>query len=134
MNAVHLRVLAGEFTVWRLAADAPLPSIEADSFLSVTRTPDELSIVTMSSEVPPEAKAETGWRCLRVEGPLPFEMTGVLAALSAPLAKAEVPIFVVSTYDTDYLLVKASDLDKACSTLQVEGHEIVRPKQVKSQE
>lgn len=65
--------------------------------------------------------AETGWRCLKVEGPLAFEMTGVLAAISAPLAHAEIAIFVVSTYDTDYLLVKAADLDRACTTLRDEG-------------
>jgi hypothetical protein len=100
----------------------------------MTRTHDELSIVSLTTNVPAAARSEAGWRCLKVEGPLAFEMTGVLAALSAPLAQAEIPIFVVSTYDTDYLLVKASDLDKACTTLQVKGHEIVRPKQVKSQE
>ena len=132
MKALRLSVLPGEFSVWRLAADAPLPSLEPGSFLSMTRTNDELAIVSDSADVPTGATAETGWRCLRVEGPLAFEMTGVLAALSAPLAKAKIPIFVVSTYDTDYLLVKASDLDKACSTLQGKGHEIVRPKQVKS--
>jgi hypothetical protein len=72
--------------------------------------PDELSV----------------WR-LAAEGPLAFEMTGVLAALSAPLAKAKIPIFVVSTYDTDYLLVKASDLDKACARLRNEGHFVALP-------
>ncbi len=75
-------------------------------------------------DVPAGATAETGWRCLQVEGPLAFEMTGVLAALSAPLARAEIPIFVVSTYDTDYLLVKAVDLDSACDALRDEGHSV----------
>ena len=131
---MKLTVLPGVFSVWRLAPEAPLPAVDAGSFLSVTRTQDELSIVSSSVDVPAETRAEAGWRCLKVEGPLAFEMTGVLAALSAPLAVAKIPIFVVSTYDTDYLLVKASDLDKACTTLQVKGHEIVRPKQVKSQE
>ena len=111
---VSLTVLPGELSVWRLAADAPLPSIKPDRFLSMTRTNDELSIVSSSTDVPAGVTAETGWRCLSVEGPLPFEMTGVLAALSAPLARAEIPIFVVSTYDTDYLLVKAGDIDRAC--------------------
>jgi hypothetical protein len=127
VRALRLAVLPGEFSVWRLAADAPLPSIDASSFLSMTRTDDELSVVSPSTDVPAGAKTENGWRCLRVEGPLPFEMTGVLAALSAPLAKAEVPIFVVSTYDTDYLLVKATDLDKACTTLRDEGHLVALP-------
>jgi hypothetical protein len=121
---VKFTVLAGEFSVWRLAADAPLPAIDPGTFFSLTRTGDELSIVSPSAEVPLDATAETGWRCLKVEGPLPFDMTGVLAALSAPLADAAIPIFVISTYDTDYLLVKAKDLDRACSTLSVEGHEV----------
>ncbi len=121
MKPLRLTVLPGEFSVWRLAADAPLPSIKTDRFLSMTRTNDELSVVSLSTDVPEGVMAETGWRCLKVEGPLSFEMTGVLAALSAPLAKAVVPIFVVSTYDTDYLLVKAADLDRACTTLRDEG-------------
>lgn len=121
---MKLTLLPGELSVWRLAADAPLPTVDPASFLSVTRTGDELSIVSSSSQVPADATAETGWRCLKVEGPLAFEMTGVLAALSAPLAAAGIPIFVVSTYDTDYLLVKAKDSDRACSILCQEGHTV----------
>lgn len=122
MKALCLTVLSGEFSVWRLAADAPLPPLELGGFLSMTRTSDELSVVSQSTDVPEGALAEVGWRCLRVEGPLPFEMMGVLAALSAPLARAEIPIFVVSTYDTDHLLVKAAHLERACATLRDEGH------------
>ena len=122
MRSLRLTVLADEFSVWRLSANAPLPSIESGNFVSITRTSDELSVVLPSTDAPAGARAETGWRCLRVEGPLPFEMTGVLASLSAPLAKAKVPIFVVSTYDTDYLLVKAADLERASATLRDEGH------------
>ena len=98
----------------------------------MTRTDDELSVVSASNDVPVGVTAEKGWRCLRVEGPLAFEMTGVLANLSAPLARAKVPIFVVSTYDTDYLLVKDLDLDRACSVLQGDGHVIAPSTQVKS--
>ena len=122
MKPVQLTIFKGDYSVWRLAADEPLPSIESSSFLSITRTNDELSVVSPTSDVPAGARSETGWRCLKVEGPLAFEMTGVLAALSAPLAKAEIPIFVVSTYDTDYLLVKGADLENACTTLRGEGH------------
>ena len=121
---MKLTVLPGDFSVWRLASDAPLPAVDPVSFLSVTRTEDELSIVSASSDVPADATAETGWRCLKVEGPLAFEMTGILAALSAPLAAAEITIFAISTYDTDYLLVKAVDLDRACSTLCEQGHTV----------
>lgn len=124
MKPLRLTVLRGEFSVWRLAADAPLPSIASGRFLSITRTDNELSIVSSSTDLPEGVTAETGWRCLRVEGPLPFELTGIVADLSAPLARAQIPIFVVSTYDTDYLLVKAADLERACSALCGEGHTV----------
>jgi hypothetical protein len=123
VRSLNLTVLQDEFSVWRLAADAPLPSIEAGGLLSITRTDNELSIVS-SSNVPAGVTAETGWRCLRVEGPLSFELTGVLADLSAPLARAGIPIFVISTYDTDYVLVKVTDLESACSALRDEGYTI----------
>jgi len=93
-------------------------------FLSITRTADELSIVSLIDAVPAGAPAETGWRCLQVVGPLSFELTGVVASLSVPLAEARVPIFVVSTYDTDYLLIRSHDLDRACATLRDAGHVI----------
>jgi len=121
---LRLTVLEGEYSVWRLDADAPPPEVEAGGFLSITRTNDELSVVSPSSAVPAGVTAEAGWRCLRVEGPLPFELTGVLAALSAPLARAEIPIFVVSTFDTDYLLVRSHDLERACDALHEEGHSV----------
>ena len=121
MKSLCLTALPGEFSVWRLAADDPLPSLERGSFLSMTRTNDELSIVSPSTDVPSGSQVEDSWRCLRVEGPLAFEMTGVLAELSAPLARAEIPIFVVSTYDTDYLLVKLTDLERASVTLRGAG-------------
>ena len=124
MKSLCLTALPGEFSVWRLAAEEPLPSLERGNFLSMTRTNDELSIVSPSADVPSGSQVEDGWRCLRVEGPLAFEMTGVLAELSAPLARAEIPIFVVSTYDTDYLMVKAADLNRACNTLRNEGHSV----------
>jgi len=124
VKSLCLTVLPGEFSVWRLAADEPLPSLERGRFLSMTRTNDELSIVSPSTDVPSGSQVEDSWRCLRVEGPLAFEMTGVLAELSAPLARAEIPIFVVSTYETDYLLVKATDLERASSTLRNEGHTV----------
>lgn len=121
---MKLTVLRGDYSIWRLAADAPLPSIDSRQFVSLTRTADELSVVSLSSDVSEGARSEAGWRCLRVEGPLPFEMTGVLAELSRPLADAEISIFVVSTYDTDYLLVKAGDLEKACATLRDHSHTV----------
>lgn len=111
--------------VCRLPADAPVPSGILDtSFCAVTRTEDELSIVLSESAANPSWRVEKGWRRLKVEGPLAFDIVGVVAALSAPLAKAGIPIFIISTFDTDYLLVKAENLNRVMATLEGEGHEL----------
>ena len=124
MSSLRLRVKPGEYAVWQLPPDAPLPPLDPMDFLSITRTPDELSIASPVDAVPAGARAEAGWRCLQVVGPLSFELTGVLAALSGPLARSGIPIFVISTFDTDYLMVKSNDLNRACAALEDEGHEV----------
>jgi len=85
--------------------------------VSATRTADELSIVAPSSIVPEGAKAERDWRAFKVRGPLPFEITGVFSALSGDLAAAGIPIFVLSTYETDYLFVRGGDVRRAIGVL-----------------
>ncbi len=125
MISLDLSVMTGDYAVWKLPPDAPAPSIEGLPFLSVTRTDAELSVVSLSSFVPADVPAEAGWRCLGVAGPLSFDLTGIVAALTTPLAEARVPVFVVSTFDTDYLLVKSADLDRACGALEDAGHRIV---------
>ena len=92
---------------------------------AVTRTIDELSVVCSEEAVPPEAPSERGWRALKVQGPLDFSLTGVLAALTVPLAAASIPIFALSTYDTDYVLVAARDLTRAAEALTQAGHSVV---------
>ena len=122
-RSLNLELVAGSYAVCRLAADAPLPPwATSGSFVSVTRTDAELSIVCPQELVPAEVRAEPGWRCLRVKGPLGFGMTGILASLASPLAGSGVSIFVVSTYDTDYLMVQARDLERATSALERAGH------------
>jgi hypothetical protein len=120
---LHLRLLAGTFAVCRVPADAGLPGVTGD-FVSVTRTPDELSIVCAEKHVPAGALAERGWRCLQVEGRLDLLLTGILAGLTAPLAGAGIPVFAVSTYDTDYLLVRGDALETAVATLERAGYRI----------
>ena len=119
--------MPGEYAVWQLPPDAPSPMVDPTDFLSITRTADELSIVSPVAAVSAGVTAEAGWRCLQVVGPLSFELTGVVASLSVPLAGAGIPIFVVSTYDTDYLMVRSHDLELTCSTLGEEGHLIELP-------
>ncbi len=122
-RSLTLEVLPGTFAVCRLAATAAVPEWASGRFLSVTRTDAELSVVCAEGAVPPDVRAEGGWRCLRVRGPLGFGLTGVLASLASPLASSGVSIFVISTYDTDYLMVQGRDLDRARDALERAGHE-----------
>ena len=93
-------------------------------FVSVTRTPHELSIVCPEELVPADTIAERGWRCLGIVGTLDFDMVGVIASLATVLADANISIFVVSTYDTDFLLVHERSLSDAIMTLQLAGHSV----------
>jgi len=87
-------------------------------FFSVTRTPDEMSVVCAEDDLPPSIEqVERGWRAFALEGPIPFATTGVIASLTVPLAQSKIPVFVVSTYDTDYLLVKQERYDEARAVL-----------------
>jgi hypothetical protein len=125
-RALTLEVVAGRFAVCRLDANAPLPdwAAVASPFHSVTRTDAELSLVCVEAAVPPGTRAEGGWRCLRVKGPLGFGLTGILASLAVPLASSGVSIFVVSTYDTDYLMLQERDLERGLHALERAGHAI----------
>ena len=126
-RGLNLELLAGTFAVCRLEADAPPPAWAASGdFVSLTRTDAELSVVCAEQGVPPGVRAEAGWRCLRVKGPLGFGLTGILASLAAPLASSGVSIFVVSTYDTDYLMVQQRDLDRGVDALLRAGHAVER--------
>jgi hypothetical protein len=126
-RALTLELLTGSYAVVRLDAGEPLPAwASGGPFVSVTRTDAELSVVCPQAAVPAAARAERGWRCLRVRGPLGFGMTGILASLAGPLASSGVSIFVVSTYDTDYLMVQERDLDRGSDALARAGHTVVR--------
>jgi uncharacterized protein len=142
-TTMKLVVLDGRFAVCRLPPTAPPPAWVAQSqpFYSITRTADELSIVCREEVVavpasslsdgkegpgdPVTMELESGWKALKVQGPLAFSMTGVLSSLASPLAAASVSIFAVSTYDTDYLLIKADALEEAIFVLRGSGHEVL---------
>jgi hypothetical protein len=123
---LHLTILACEYAVCRLAPDTPaIPAwATVGPWYSIARTADELSIVCPTARVPGEIQAERGWRMLRLTGPFPFDLTGILAAVLAPLAEAALPIFALSTFDTDYVLLKARDLAGAVAALRAAGHRV----------
>jgi hypothetical protein len=119
-------VLREQLAVCRLGSDARVPAWALEGgFLSVVRTRDELSIVSTEDRMPDGALAERGWVALKLEGPFPFSMTGVLASFVQPLAEAQIPIFAISTFDTDYVLIKRERLEAAVVALGAAGHEKV---------
>jgi uncharacterized protein len=117
--------------VCQLPSHAQVPAAVLDSaFFCVVRTREELSIVCSDDRMPEDrmpqgARAERGWLALKLEGPFPFSMTGVLAAFVQPLADARIPIFALSTFDTDYVLIKREHRERAVSALEAAGHERV---------
>jgi uncharacterized protein len=117
---LKLQLLDGELSIARLPATAPLPAwldLSAPQLASVVRTGDELSIVCPSAQVPAGVRCEHGWRAFRIAGAIDFALTGVLASVLDPLAAAEVGIFALSTFDTDYILVRTTQLELARATL-----------------
>ena len=125
-NRLPLTLLVQPLAICRLAPDAPVPewATRASEFLTVSRTADELSITTVESNVPSTARCERDYRAFRVQGPLPLNLVGILASMANPLAEAGISIFAISTYETDYVLVKAAVLDSAVAVLRRAGHTI----------
>jgi hypothetical protein len=121
-TGLTLQIVEGEYSICRLPLDSPIPAwATREPFYSTTATAEELSVVCKTPHVPSGVRREDGWKALRVAGPLDFSLTGILAALANPLAENGISIFAVSTFDTDYLLVRASDFAKAVSTLEAAG-------------
>ena len=125
VKKLELSILPQSFAVCRLNAGDAIPDwLEEVDFWSITRTSEELSIVLPETRVPASWKSEKGWRCLKVLGPLDFSLTGILASLASPLAQAGISIFAISTYDSDYVLVRDHDLEEAKKVLTDAGHVI----------
>lgn len=125
--SLDLILLAEKLAVCRLPAGTPLPDWAASGvFSSVSWTPDETSVVCEQAGVPAGVQAELDWRAFRVAGAMEFTLTGILLSIAQPLADAGVGIFAVSTYDTDYVLVKEASLESAVTALTAFGHNVVR--------
>jgi hypothetical protein len=122
---LKFRRLPTSFAVCSLPPDASIPLLTGNEFTSITRTTEELSIVCPADQAPPNAKCESPWTCFKLEGPFAFSLTGVLASFLNPLAERGIPIFAVSTFDTDYILVKEEHAETALGTLQAAGHNLI---------
>ena len=109
-----LSILPEKLGICHFDEKSPIPEwAKSISFCSITRTKDELSVVCPQSKIPAGVMFEKNRRAFKVEGPLGFSLTGIVSSLSAPLAKAKISIFYISTYETDYLLVEEKNLNKA---------------------
>ena len=127
VSRLTLTLFPDILAVCRLDPDGPVPSWALGGpFTSITRTPAELSIVCRQKGVPDGVRCERGWRYLAVEGSLAFALTGILASLTGALAMAGVSVFAISTFDTDYLLVRETDAERAVELLSREGHRVLK--------
>ena len=117
-GTLTLETLEPRLAVCRLPAEAAVPDWASGSpFWSVTRTGEETSVVCAEECVPPGVEAERHWRMLRVKGILDFSLSGILHDLLEPLRNEGIPVFVISTYRTDYLLIREPDFEKSCALL-----------------
>lgn len=119
---LRLEILDGEFTIFQLPPDAPIPSwlnLSSPPLVSITRTDDELSVICPASAVPPGVQCEPDWRAFKVAGKLDFSAIGILASILTPLAEAGIAILAISTFDTDYILVRSDALEQAKEALRL---------------
>lgn len=122
---LKFRMLSGLYVIVRLAADTIIPEwAHHGELASITRTADELSIVCPLENLPADVRSSHRWTCLKLEGPFPFSQTGVLLSFIEPLSNNAIPIFAVSTYDTDYVLVQEECARRAINALQQAGHSL----------
>lgn len=120
-----LTVLPDRYAICRLHPNTESPLwASKGQFVSVSRTPDELSIVCRETNVPPGVTFEPGWRIFKCEGPLDYSLPGIMASIAVPLAEAGVPIFPIATYDTDYILIKEAHQETAINALTSYGHAV----------
>jgi uncharacterized protein len=125
-HQLKFRWLKGPYAIVRLAGDATIPewAIKGD-FTSITRTTDELSIVCLRENLPREIDPVHRWQCFKLEGPFPFSQTGILLSFIEPLSSAGVPIFAISTFDTDYVLIQDEFADLALDALERARHKLI---------
>ena len=125
MEKLKIRLLKGTYAVCQIKdTENILNCFDEKDFCSVTKTEDEISVVMLQDKIASDVKVEKDWRILKVEGTLDFSLIGILAKISGILAKNSISIFVISTFNTDYILVKEEKVEKAILVLSEEGYEI----------
>jgi len=125
MDKISLTVLTGEFSIHKLHPSAKIPdTIQESKFYQICRTDEELSIVCETHISMISEHEEKGWECIKVDGPLDFGLTGIIAGISKVLAESNISIFAISTYDTDYILVKHQSLDNSIKALKANGYAV----------
>ena len=123
---LNMKLLEGKYGVCRLSTDEAVPSWAfKGEFFSITKTEDELSIVCLEENISEKIKSEKGWRVLKVEGPLDFSLVGILSKISGLMAKNNISIFAISTYDTDYILIKDENIKKAIKVLNEDYYNVM---------
>ena len=128
MLKLTLSILPQKYAVCRLEPNGPIPywALMGDDFISLTRTRTELSVACLQENVPGDVKASRGWRCAKVEGPFDLDLPGVHVSLAIPLAESGISILAIATYETDHLLIKEEDLERAVKVLEEAGHTFLR--------
>ncbi len=124
-HSLPLEVLPGTLAICRLPVDAPVPGwVDGADFCTISRTREELSITIDQRLVPAGVRSEQAYCAIRVAGVLPPDLIGIVVSIGAPLAEVGLPIFAISTFDTDYILIRSGDMDKALAALRSAGHQV----------
>jgi hypothetical protein len=125
MKNLSLSILPDRFGICYVSRDEPIAALPKQiRFWSITCTEDGFSVILPEKDIPAHWKAEKGWRCLKIIGSFDFTATGVLASLAVPLAAAGISIFALSVYETDYIMIKENDLERAKQALEADGHSV----------
>jgi hypothetical protein len=124
---LQLSLLKDKYGICSLPNTAPIPDWALkESLISITRTEEELTIVCRQDLIPPQCKCDLNWRCFRIDGTFDLNQTGVISSISSPLANTGISIYCISTYNTDYFLVKEENVEQTISVLSDCGHSIIR--------
>ncbi|HXI85830.1 MAG TPA: ACT domain-containing protein [Parvularculaceae bacterium] len=124
---IQLKRLAGEYGFARLEAHEAIPRwADGEGFVSIGRTEDELSIICLGERMPETVKRNLGWTCYKFQGPFAFSESGILLSVIRPLSENSVGVFAISTFDTDYLLIKSEHADRAERLMAGAGHAFIQ--------